>query len=128
MMYLRNLLFVGVGGFIGSALRYILSGWAQKLSPSGLFPLGTLTINVIGCFALGLLGGWAETLDVFSPGTRLFLFLGILGGFTTFSTFGYETMAMFRDGQFLPAAANVALQVVLGLGAVWAGYSIPNLK
>lgn len=125
---MRNFLIVGCGGFLGSALRYGVSGWAQRLVPSGLFPVGTLVVNVVGCFVLGLLGGYAENVGLFGPSTRLFLFLGVLGGFTTFSTFGYETMAMLRDGQSFGALANVGLQIVLGLAGVWLGYSIPSLK
>lgn len=125
---MRNLLIVGFGGFFGSALRYGVSGWIQRLVPSAMFPVGTLAVNVLGCFVLGLLGGYADNLDLFGPTTRLFLFLGVLGGFTTFSTFGYETMAMLRDGQFFTGLANVGLQVILGLAGVWLGYGVSGLK
>nr|HPQ66639.1 CrcB family protein [bacterium] len=92
-MALKNLLIVGLGGFVGSVLRYSVSGWVQRLAPEGSFPLGTLAVNVTGCLVLGFLGGLAENLEVFAPGTRVFVFLGVLGGFTTFSSFGYETQA-----------------------------------
>ncbi|HOO77932.1 MAG TPA: fluoride efflux transporter CrcB [bacterium] len=127
-MALKNLLIVGLGGFVGSVLRYSVSGWVQRLAPEGSFPLGTLAVNVTGCLVLGFLGGLAENLEVFAPGTRVFVFLGVLGGFTTFSSFGYETAAMLRDGQMLGGLANIGLQVLLGLGAVMAGYGLSTLE
>ena len=124
---MRNILIVGLGGFIGSALRYAVAGALQSLSSSAVFPIGTLGVNVIGCLAIGLLAGWVESLQAFSPELRLFLFIGLLGGFTTFSSFGYETMEMLRDGQHLLGLANVGLQVVVGLAAVWLGFSISTM-
>jgi CrcB protein len=91
------------------------------------FPLETLLINVIGCLVLGLLAGLSESRGVFSGTTRAFLFIGVLGGFTTFSTFGYETFQLMRDGQWPTALASVALQSVLGIGGVWAGHVLAQL-
>ncbi|MBN1270257.1 MAG: fluoride efflux transporter CrcB [Kiritimatiellae bacterium] len=124
---MRNLLIVGAGGFLGSVMRYLLSGWCQALSGSGTFPYGTLGVNAVGCLAIGFLGGLSENIDVFGRDVRLFLFLGLLGGFTTFSTFGYETMALLRDGQVVSAGINILAQVVLGLAAVWIGYGLSTL-
>ncbi len=124
MKQFLNILVVGAGGFLGSVFRYLVSGALQKLSPEGVFPLGTLGVNVIGCLVIGLLAGAAENMQVFGPQVRLFLFLGVLGGFTTFSSFGYETMSMLRDGQALAAMANVGLHVVAGLFAVWLGLTV----
>ena len=118
----------GLGGFLGSAMRYAVSGAVQRLFPPSMFPYGTLSVNVIGCLVLGMLGGLAENHDMFTAGTRVFLFIGILGGFTTFSSVSYETMSMARDGQFFYGLSNIALQIVLGLGAVWVGYNLSNLK
>ena len=125
---MRNILLVGLGGFIGSVLRYALSGFAQRLGSATVFPIGTLSVNVIGCFAIGLLGGWAENLPALSPSVRLLLLVGLLGGFTTFSSFGYETMALLRDGQTPAALASVSLHLVAGLGAVWLGYGLSALN
>ena len=125
---MRDFLIVGLGGFLGSGFRFAVSGLMHRLLPAVLFPVGTLTVNLLGCFVIGLLGGWAENLESFSPNARLFLFLGVLGGFTTFSTFGYESMALLRDRQVAWALLNVGVHVIVGLGAVWAGYSISNLK
>lgn len=120
-------LWVGVGGFLGSVARYWLGGFLNQLSPRALFPYETMVINVSGCLGIGLLAGLAEFRGVFSPELRLFLLVGILGGYTTFSTFGYETFQLLRDGDLLLAALNVALQASLGLIAVWGGYSLARL-
>lgn len=112
---------VGAGGFLGSLLRYWLSGAVYTLVPAPRLPWGTLAVNVLGCFAIGLLGGLVESRGVLTAGARLFLLIGILGGFTTFSTFGYETLALLREQALARAALNVALQVGLGLTAAWGG-------
>ena len=86
--------------------------------------MGTLGVNTFGCFAIGLLAGWAERAPAFGPSTRLLLMVGVLGGFTTFSSFGYETVEMLRDSRPLLAFTNVALQIGLGLPAVWLGLAV----
>ena len=120
-------LLVGAGGFLGSILRFAVTGWAHRVVPFAGFPWGTLAVNVIGCLAIGFLAGLGETRQLFSPEARLFLFLGLLGGFTTFSTFGYETLALLRDGEPLRAAANVTAQVLAGLAAAWLGLALARL-
>ena len=111
----------GIGGFIGSTLRYAATGYVQQLSRSIDFPYGTLTVNLIGCFIIGFLSQLAESRGLFTAESRTFVFIGILGGFTTFSAFGNETMNLWREGQNTLALANVAAHLVLGLGAVWIG-------
>ncbi|HRQ33213.1 MAG TPA: fluoride efflux transporter CrcB [Anaerolineales bacterium] len=123
---MTNILLAGVGGFIGSALRYVLGGYVQGLS-KGLFPYGTLAVNVIGCFVIGFLSQLAENRGVFSSEARVFVFIGILGGFTTFSSFGNETLNLARDGEMLGAFANIGLNVFLGLLAVWLGRTVSTL-
>ena len=120
-------LLVGTGGFLGSVLRYGLSGLVHRLAPFATFPYGTLAVNVTGCLAIGVLGGLTESRQLLGPDLRLFLFLGLLGGFTTFSTFGYETLALLRDSEQLRAATNVLMQVFAGLSAVWLGYSLSRM-
>ena len=125
-----TVLLVGAGGFAGSILRYLLNREVhQLLSAFGVFPYGILVVNVAGCFVIGLLGGLASAHGILGPtsGARAFLFVGFLGGFTTFSAFGLDTMNMVREGAFALALANVGLQVVLGLGAVWLGYRMALL-
>jgi CrcB protein len=111
-----------MGGFLGSALRFTVSGVAHGLFPAKAFPIGTLVVNVVGCLVIGFLGGMADLRQLFGPQARLFLFIGLLGGFTTFSTFAYETFQLGQDGQTIRALANVLLQVVLGCTAAWVGY------
>jgi CrcB protein len=86
-----------------------------------------MIINVSGCVVIGLLAGLSETRGIFTGSTRAFLFIGVLGGYTTFSTFGYETFQLLRDAQWPAVAASVALQVGLGIGGVWAGHSLARL-
>ncbi len=119
-----KLLLVGSGGFIGSVFRYLISGWVYQFFNITGFPWGTFAVNFLGCLVIGFLGGFSEEHNIFSGEARLFLFIGLLGGFTTFSTFGYETFAFLRDGQFTEAIFNVLLQVLLCLAAVWLGYII----
>lgn len=116
-----GVLLVGLGSFIGGVLRYGLSSWTYKALDSPWFPYGTLVVNSVGCLLIGFLAGMAETRAAFTPEIRLFIFVGILGGFTTFSSFALETFALARDTQNIAALANISLQLTLGLAAVWAG-------
>ncbi len=124
---MKKLLLVGLGGFVGSILRYSVSGTAHRMTAMVTFPIGTFTVNALGCLAIGFLSGLAEAREVISPQTRLFLMIGLLGGFTTFSAFGYETFALARDAERLPALVNVLASVILGLGAVWLGQILARL-
>lgn len=118
-----NAMVVGSGGFLGALARYGLGGLVHRRLPLGTFPFGTLAVNLLGCFGIGVIAGLVESRMVFGPDFRRFALIGILGGFTTFSTFGYETFAMIRDGQYIRAAANAGSHVVLGLVLVWLGYA-----
>jgi CrcB protein len=114
-----KLFLAGIGGFLGSVLRYSLSGFVQDLSRSIHFPYGTLAVNLIGCLAIGFLSQLAETRGVFTAETRTLVFVGVLGGFTTFSAFGNETINLWREGESGLALLNIAAHLVLCLGAVW---------
>ncbi len=116
-----QLFLVGIGGFLGSVFRFLLSGFVQRMVPLAEFPFGTLAVNVLGCLLIGVLNGLAETRQFIGPELRLFLLIGMLGGFTTFSTFGYETLALIRDAALVQAMGNVIVQVLFGLIAVWLG-------
>ena len=116
---MAKLFLAGIGGFIGSVLRYSVSGFVQDLSRSIDFPYGTLAVNLIGCFAIGFLSQLAETRGFFTAETRTLIFIGVLGGFTTFSAFSNETINLWREGESLLATINVAAHLVFCLGAVW---------
>ena len=124
---LPQLLWVGFGGFLGSIGRFIVAGLANRLTPTLLFPIGTLTVNILGCLAIGYIHGLAETRNLLGPDARIFLFIGILGGFTTYSTFGFESLTLLKDGEILKTSANILLHIILGLAAVWAGDSLGRL-
>ena len=115
---------VALGGAVGSVSRYLLGTWIQALSKSIDFPYGTLTVNLIGCFVIGFLSQLAETRGVFAPETRALVFIGVLGGFTTFSSFGNDTMNLLRDGETLNALLNIGANVILGLALVWLGRTV----
>lgn len=112
---------IAAGGAFGSVLRYALQGWVQRLVNGG-FPLGTLAVNVLGCLVLGFLAAAFTGPVLIREEYRVGLTIGVLGGFTTFSTFGLETFNLTNDGQFRLALANVLLSVGLGFAAVWAGF------
>lgn len=115
-------IYIGAGGFIGSVLRYIVSGAVSGIAGSTSFPFGTFSVNMAGCFLMGFGGGLMEERQIFSPEIRMFLFVGILGSFTTFSTFGYESFVLAKDGQIFTTLVNIGLQIFIGLLAVWGGY------
>ena len=125
---LINAVMVGSGGFIGALARYGLSGLVHRQVPFATFPYGTMAVNLVGCCAIGVVIGLVESRQLFGPEFRTFALIGILGGFTTFSTFGYETFAMIRDAEYLRAAANVGGQVILGLALVWLGYTLATVR
>lgn len=112
--------FVFLGGGVGSLTRYLLSLWVGSLW-DGTFPLGTFLINIIGCFFIGFLGGFSERTPV-DPQVRLLLQTGFLGGFTTFSSFGLETMQLVRKGAHPEAFAYVIGSNLVGIAMVFAGY------
>ena len=122
-----KIILVGAGGFVGSILRYIVSGYIQQITKSALFPYGTLAVNLTGCFMIGFLSQLAEARGVFTPESRALVFIGFLGGFTTFSTFGNESVNMFRDGETLFALVNAGFHIVFGFGAVWLGRTLSFL-
>jgi fluoride exporter len=116
-----QLLLIALGGALGSVCRYALSTAVQRVS-SPFFPYGTFVVNVLGCLLFGVIMGAARQRFVLGPSERAFLLIGILGGFTTFSTFTYETFALVQDGEFVRALVNAGGQVVSGFVALWAGY------
>lgn len=112
---------VGLGGFAGAVARYAVSGLVQRYA-NGSFPVGTLAVNLIGCLLIGALMRLAEERQLFASNTRLFLMIGLLGSFTTFSTFGYETFELLRSHEFLAALCNVSANTLIGVTAVVLGW------
>jgi len=127
MFGLKQIFIVAVGGAIGSIMRYKLGGFALHHTQSWNFPLSTFSVNVIGCFTIGVLAALVEHHDLFSPSVRLLLFTGLLGGFTTFSAFGYESVFLLRRGLLTVATGYVILSIVCGLAAVSAGMKLIDL-
>ena len=117
-----RILCVGMGGFLGAILRYAISGQVQNWSKSIDFPYGTLVVNILGCLVIGLLSYLSETRGMFSAEVRLCVFIGILGSFTTYSTFSNEAMTLLGDGKHLVALTYIGAHLFLGLGAVWLGH------
>jgi CrcB protein len=123
---LGKFLIAGLGGFVGSAFRYWISTETYRLLGQG-FPYGTLLVNVVGCFLIGFLMAFFEERFVINPNLRIFLTIGILGGFTTFSTFSFETVSLLREGSYLTASANVMYSLLNCLGATWFGGVVGKL-
>jgi len=120
-------LLVAAGGAIGSVARYALSTFVLRVTGT-LFPLGTFVVNAVGCLCFGLVVGAAEQRIALSPETRAFILAGVLGGFTTFSSYVFESAGLLRDGQMTAAIVNVAGQVVAGLAAFWIGAALGGLR
>ena len=116
----RDILFVAGGSALGGVLR-LLAGRLVKSHVQAIFPWPTLVVNLLGCFAIGWLYGWAARQPQFRPELLLMLTTGICGGFTTFSAFAYENILLMRSGAYLTALSYVAFSVIGGLLATWAG-------
>ena len=120
--YFVQAIIVGLGGFVGASARFMLGGLVHRLIDVGTFPLGTSVVNVLGCLIIGFLGGLSDVHQMMGPSQRLFLLVGVLGGFTTFSTFAYDTLSLAHSLDMAKAMTNVGLHVIIGLAAAWAGY------
>lgn len=125
---MMKVIMIMAGGAAGSALRYMVSGWGQRIwstpFPNTSFPVGTLTVNVLGCLIIGVIGFLFAGPVFVREQYRAAVLVGVLGGFTTFSSFGYETLTLLNDGQTARALMNVILNNGLGLAAVWLGYRV----
>ena len=121
MESLFKLTIIGAGGFVGAVLRFLVSSWVQTRSGSVLFPFGTMAVNMTGCLVIGFLTYLVETRSLLSMEARSFVLIGLLGAFTTFSTFGNETLGLIRNSRLDLAALNACFQVVAGVGMVWLG-------
>lgn len=120
---MKELLVIGLGGFLGSTSRYLLQNLVTAKVPI-FFPVGTLLINLIGSFLIGLFFGFIEKNHWFSPEVRLFLTIGFCGSFTTFSTFAFENLELLREGNYLNFAIYTTLSVGVAILLVWLGYVV----
>lgn len=123
---IKNILLVGMGGFVGSIARYFLSRINLTVDFYAI-PVGTLSVNIIGSFIIGFLTGISEKSTILTQDMRLLLMVGLCGGFTTFSTFTNENLVLMQNGQFLTVFLYTGLSVLLGFGAVYLGYISTNL-
>src|SRR5688500_17117990 len=125
---MKSIWIVAMGGAVGSVARYKLSGWVLHHTIAWRFPAGTFVVNVLGCLAAGIFAGLVAKHDFFSPEARLLLLTGVLGGFTTFSAFGLETMMLLKRGEVLIAGSNMLLSVAAGLLALWLGFELVSAR
>lgn len=122
-----NILLVAIGGAAGSVCRYLVSS-AVLRSFGTLFPAGTFVVNAVGCLAFGAIAGATHERLTLAPEARALLLAGLLGGFTTFSSYMNESFVLVREGQFLWAALNLGGQVVVGFSAFWVAFAIASLR
>ena len=120
---MNKIILIGLGGLIGTLLRYGLSGLVAR-NYGETFPWGTMVVNILGCFLAGAMFNLTQERFLVNPTVRTVILIGLLGGFTTFSSFGLQTFTLLRDGEFSLAILNVAVSNVLGLLMVWAGYGL----
>lgn len=120
---IKMILLVGAGGFVGSIARFLSSQLIVRYYPSS-FPWGTLTVNVVGCFLIGVIYAFSEKGNLLSPEMRLLLATGFCGGFTTFSSFAYESIALMKDGELFYTFLYVAASIVIGFMAAYVGVFI----
>ena len=118
---IKNILLIGLGGFVGSIARFLVSRLNNRLDWLSI-PIGTLVVNVVGSFLIGFLIGISEKSPILTVELRMFLMVGLCGGFTTFSSFTGENLMLMRNGQFLPLFLYTGLSILLGFAAVYFGY------
>ena len=118
---LKQLILIGTGGFIGSVARFLVSRLNTRIDWLSI-PIGTLTVNVLGSLLIGFLIGISEKSPILTVEWRMFLMVGLCGGFTTFSSFSGENLVLMKNGQILPLLLYTGLSIFLGFVAVYLGY------
>jgi CrcB protein len=123
---LRTLLLIGMGGFLGSVSRFLIGQGLHRIFDT-IFPIGTMTVNVVGSFIIGVVYSLAERDNLISPEIRMFLAVGFCGGFTTFSSFAFDKLNLLKDSGFLYLSMYLGGSIFLGLLAVYLGTQIHKL-
>jgi fluoride exporter len=122
-----NILLVGLGGFFGAISRYKVGQWVHQLLDKHNFPYGTIFVNILGCFLIGLIAGLVSNKGLVPKHLELALITGFLGGFTTFSSFSLESLRLMQTGNFFSALLNIVISVVVGLTAAWLGMLLSKI-
>ena len=125
---MKAIVVVALGGALGSMARFKLSGWVLHHTVNWRFPIGTFVVNVCGCLLAGILAAIGAKQHLLSADARLLLFTGLLGGFTTFSAFGLETVLLMKRGEWFIAALNVLLSVIAGIFALWLSFTLTQSR
>lgn len=121
---MKDILLVGIGGFVGAVARYKLGGVILYATMQEHFPYSTFSVNLLGCLGIGVLAGLAEHHDMLDHDLRLLLFTGLMGGFTTFSAFGLDALHLLRRGELPTALLYITGSILFGLAAVWLGLKL----
>ena len=119
----KTYLIIGLGGFLGSTSRFAMAQFMQRFFQT-TFPIGTLSVNIIGSLVIGILYGISEYFNWLSPSMRMFLAVGFCGGFTTFSSFAYENISLLRDAQYFNFILYLSVSIIAGLFAAWSGFTL----
>jgi CrcB protein len=119
--YFIQIVIIGMGGFVGAVLRFIISTHVQQMNKGLFFPWGTLTVNLLGCLIMGLLMQLNESCHLFSPEIKSFIFIGMLGSLTTYSTFSNDALNLIIEHRYMASTIYMTTQLLLGLFAVFAG-------
>jgi len=121
LQYIFQLLIIGMGGFVGATLRFVISTYVQQLNKGLFFPWGTLTVNLLGCLIIGLLLQLNESWQIFSPEVKRFIFIGLLGSLTTYSTFSNDALNLIMEHRYVVSMIYITSQLFFGLFAVLMG-------
>jgi CrcB protein len=124
---LKQMLFIGMGGFIGAISRYMISSQVQQLNKGIFFPWGTVSVNLLGCLMIGILIQLNESFYTFSPEIKNFIFIGILGALTTYSTFSNDTMNLILDQRYMTSMVYILIHIIIGLLALFSGRLLVRL-